>query len=70
MQPRQNIAKSACEILEEEVKRLFMNKSYDALKNMPAKELLTSRVVEHINSYYKLGDNDFIDFVYENDKKI
>ena len=69
MQPRQNIAKSACEILEEEVKRLFMNKSYDALKNMPAKELLTSRVVEHINSYYKLGDNDFIDFVYENDKK-
>ena len=67
MQPRQNIAKSACEILEEEVKRLFMNKSSDALKKMPAKELLTSKVVEHINSYYKLGDNDFIDFVYEDD---
>ncbi len=68
MQPRQNIAKSACEILTEEIRRLFINKSTDALKKIPAKELLTSKVVEHINTYYKLGDNDFIDFVYEEDK--
>ena len=69
MQPRINITKSACKILEEEVKRLFINKSYSALKNMPVREILTSKVVEHINNYYKLGDNDFIDFFNTNDKK-
>ena len=69
MQPRINITKSACKILEEEVKRLFINKSYNALKNMPVREILTSKVVEHINNYYKLGDNDFIDFFNANDKK-
>ncbi len=69
MQPRINITKSACKILEEEVKRLFINKSYNALKNMPVREILTSKVVEHINNYYKLGDNDFIGFFNTDDKK-
>ena len=69
MQPRQNIAKSACEIVEEEVRRLFINKSSEALRNIPAKEILTSKVVEHINSYYKLGQEDYIDFSFEDDKK-
>ena len=64
MQPRQNIAKSACEIVEEEVRRLFINKSSEALRNIPAKEILTSKVVEHINSYYKLGQEDYIDFTF------
>lgn len=69
MQPRVNIAKSACEIIEEEVRRLFINKSSDALRNMPVREIITSKVVEHINSYYKLGENDFIHFANSDDKK-
>ena len=62
MQPRQNIAKSSFEIISEETRRLFMNKSADALRNMPVREILTSKVVEHINSYYKLGEDDYIHF--------
>ena len=54
MQSRQNIAKSAFQIIAEEARRLFINKSADALRNMPAREILTSKFVEHINSYYKL----------------
>ena len=50
MQPRLNIAKSACEIIREEVRRLFTNKSSDALRNMPVREILTSKAVEHINT--------------------
>ena len=69
MQPRLNVAKSACELIEEEVRRFFINKSTDALKNMPVREILTSKVVEHINSYYKFGENDFITFAYDDDKK-
>ena len=69
MQPRINITKSACKILEEEVKRLFINKSSNASKNMPVREILTSKVVEHINNYYKLGENDFIGFFNSDDKK-
>ncbi len=69
MQPRLNVAKSACELIEEEVRRFFLNKSSDALQNMPVREILTSKVVEHINSYYKLGKNDFISFVYKDDKE-
>lgn len=68
MQPRQNIAKSACEIIQEEVRRLFINKSSDALRNMPVREMITSKVVEHINTYYKLGKNDFIHFINYEDK--
>ena len=68
MQPRQNIAKSAFEIIAEETRRLFTNKSADALRNMPAREILTSKVVEHINSYYKLGENDYIHFSYKEDE--
>ena len=69
MQPRINITKSACKILEEEIKRLFINKSSNALKNMPVREILTSKIVEHINDYYKLGENDFIGFFNYEDKK-
>ena len=69
MQPRLNIAKSACEIIREEVRRLFINKSSDALRNMPIREMLTSKAVEHINTYYKFGENDFIRFTYLDDKK-
>jgi len=69
MQPRLNIAKSACELIEEEVRRFFLNKSSDALQNMPVKEILTSKVVEHINTYYKFGDNDFISFVHSKDRE-
>ena len=65
MQPRLNIAKSAGELIEEEVRRFFINKSTDALKNMPVREILTSKTVEHINTYYKLGENDFISFTYK-----
>ena len=68
MQPRLNIAKSACEIIEEEIRRLFINKSSDALRNMPVREMITSKVVEHINTYYKLGENDFIHFANLEDK--
>ena len=68
MQPRLNIAKSAGELIEEEVRRFFINKSTDALKNMPVREILTSKTVEHINTYYKLGENDFIAFTYNEDK--
>ena len=68
MQPRLNIAKSAGELIEEEVRRFFINKSTDALKNMPVREILTSKTVEHINSYYKLGENDFIAFTYKEDQ--
>tara|TARA_B100001057_G_scaffold319725_1_gene319957 strand:- start:2771 stop:3505 length:735 start_codon:yes stop_codon:yes gene_type:complete len=69
MQPRLNVAKSACELIEEEVRRFFINKSSDALRNMPIREILTSKVVEHINSYYKFGENDFITFAYDEDEK-
>ena len=69
MQPRLNVAKSACELIEEEVRRFFLNKSSDALRNMPVREILTSKIVEHINTYYKFGDNDFISFVYTEDKE-
>ena len=69
MQPRLNIAKSACEIICEEVRRLFINKSSDALRNIPVREILTSKAVEHINTYYKLGENDFIHFTYDSDRK-
>ncbi len=69
MQPRLNVAKSACELIEEEVRRFFVNKSSDALKNMPVREILTSKIVEHINTYYKFGENDFISFAYDDDKK-
>ena len=68
MQPRQNIAKSSFEIISEETRRLFMNKSSDALRNMPVREILTSKVVEHINSYYKLGEDDYIHFSYKEDE--
>ena len=68
MQPRLNIAKSAGELIEEEVRRFFINKSTDALKNMPVREILTSKTVEHINTYYKLGENDFISFTYQEDQ--
>jgi fructose-1,6-bisphosphatase/inositol monophosphatase family enzyme len=68
MQPRLNIAKSAGELIEEEVRRFFINKSTDALKNMPVREILTSKTVEHINTYYKLGENDFIAFAYKEDQ--
>jgi fructose-1,6-bisphosphatase/inositol monophosphatase family enzyme len=68
MQPRLNIAKSAGELIEEEVRRFFINKSTDALKNMPVREILTSKTVEHINTYYKLGENDFISFTYREDQ--
>ena len=68
MQPRLNIAKSAGELIEEEVRRFFINKSTDALRNMPVREILTSKTVEHINSYYKLGENDFIAFTYKEDQ--
>ena len=68
MQPRLNVAKSAGELLEEEVRRLFLNKSTDALRNMPVKEILTSKAVEHINTYYKLGVDDYIEFSYIEDK--
>ena len=68
MQPRLNIAKSAGELIEEEVRRFFINKSTDALKNMPVREILTSKTVEHINTYYKLGENDFISFAYKEDQ--
>jgi len=63
-----NIAKSAGELIEEEVRRFFINKSTDALKNMPVREILTSKTVEHINTYYKLGENDFISFTYKEDQ--
>ena len=69
MQPRLNIAKSAGELIEEEVRRFFINKSTDALKNMPVREILTSKAVEHINTYYKLGENDFITFTYIEDEE-
>ena len=69
MQPRLNVAKSACELIEEEVRRFFLNKSSDALQNMPVREILTSKIVEHINTYYKFGDNDFISFAYAEDKE-
>ena len=69
MQPRLNIAKSAGELIEEEVRRFFINKSTDALKNMPVREILTSKTVEHINTYYKLGENDFIAFTYKEDQE-
>ena len=69
MQPRLNIAKSAGELIEEEVRRFFINKSTDALKNMPVREILTSKAVEHINTYYKFGENDFIAFTYTEDEK-
>lgn len=68
MQPRLNIAKSACEIIEEEVRRLFINKSSDALRNMPVREMIASKVVEHINKYYKLGEKDFIHFANPDDR--
>jgi len=68
MQPRLNIAKSAGELIEEEVRRFFINKSTDALRNMPVREILTSKIVEHINTYYKLGENDFISFTYKEDQ--
>ena len=62
MQPRLNIAKSACEIIREEVRRLFTNKSSDALRNMPVREILTSKVVEHINGDWVIKDpsHDYI----------
>lgn len=69
MQPRLNIAKSACGLIEEEVRRFFINKSTDALKNMPVREILTSKVVEHINIYYKFGKDDFITFTYGEDQE-
>ena len=69
MQPRLNIAKSAGELIEEEVRRFFINKSTDALKNMPVREILASKAVEHINTYYKFGENDFISFTYIEDEK-
>ena len=69
MQPRLNIAKSAGELIEEEVRRFFINKSTDALNNMPIREILTSKTVEHINTYYKLGENDFISFSYKEDQE-
>ena len=34
MQPRLNIAKSACEIIREEVRRLFINKSSDGFHDI------------------------------------
>ncbi len=68
MQPRLNIAKSACELIEEEVRRFFLNKSCDALLNMPVREILTSKIVEHINTYYKFGEEDYISFVHDDDK--
>ena len=43
MQPRLNIAKSACEIICEEVRRLFINKSSDALRNMPLEKFLQAK---------------------------
>ena len=55
---------------EEEVRRFFINKSTDALKNMPVREILTSKTVEHINTYYKLGENDFISFAYKEDQDL
>ena len=69
MQPRLNIAKSAGELIEEEVRRFFINKSTDALRNMPVREILTSKAVEHINTYYKLGVDDYIEFNYTEDKE-
>jgi hypothetical protein len=69
MQPRLNIAKSAGELIEEEVRRFFINKSTDALRNMPVREILTSKAVEHINTYYKLGVDDYIEFNYVEDKE-
>ncbi len=69
MQPRLNVAKSAGELIEEEVRRFFINKSTDALKNMPVREILTSKAVEHINTYYKFGDKDYISFAYNEDKE-
>jgi len=69
MQPRLNIAKSAGELIEEEVRRFFINKSTDALQNIPVREILTSKAVEHINTYYKFGENDFISFAYKEDKE-
>ena len=36
---------------------------------MPVREMLASKVVEHINTYYKLGENDFIRFTYDDDKR-
>ena len=69
MQPRLNIAKSAGELIEEEVRRFFINKSTDALRNMPVREILTSKAVEHINTYYKLGVDDYIEFNYIEDKE-
>jgi fructose-1,6-bisphosphatase/inositol monophosphatase family enzyme len=35
---------------------------------MPVREILTSKTVEHINTYYKLGENDFISFTYKEDQ--
>jgi fructose-1,6-bisphosphatase/inositol monophosphatase family enzyme len=35
---------------------------------MPVREILTSKTVEHINTYYKLGENDFISFAYKEDQ--
>jgi fructose-1,6-bisphosphatase/inositol monophosphatase family enzyme len=36
---------------------------------MPVREILTSKAVEHINTYYKFGENDFITFTYIEDEK-
>ena len=69
MQPRLNIAKSAGVLIEEEVRIFFINKSTDALRNMPVREILTSKTVEHINTYYKLGVDDYIEFNYIEDKE-
>ncbi len=68
MQPRLNVARSAGELIEEEIRRFFLNKSSDALRNMPVKEILTSKVVDHINTYYKFGKDDFISFVFDEDR--
>ena len=38
------------------------------LRNMPAREILASKIVEHVNSYYKLGENDYIHFIHKEDK--
>jgi len=68
MQPRYNILKSAIEILDDEIRKLFNNKSSEALRKIPIREILLSKAVEHINTYYKFGENDFVSFAFEEDK--
>lgn len=68
MQPRQNIAKSTIDILEEELRKIFLNKSTEALKKMPVREILLGLAVEHINTFYKFGELDYIGFSFDEDK--